>query len=93
MFRVTRDLHLPFMYIHKKFLWWWIKYPVQETNRCISDQCLYKCMKEGHYDFSSGEDSNYWYITDETLGNGQKCTISYYKDAEDFRNQHVEDFI
>ena len=93
MFRVTRDLNLPFIYIHKKFLFWWVKYAQFKTNRCICAQGLYKCMQEGHYDFAPGEDSNYWYITDESFGVFPKCTISYYKDAEDFRNQHAEDFI
>lgn len=53
-FRVTKDACLNTWYLHRKFMFWWVKYSVK-TNVYGSVAGVRYGMLNGHYEFGSGE--------------------------------------
>ena len=88
MFRITKDDHLDGWYVHKKFLFWWIKFGYPISNRVSDIRYLPKLLKHGSYNFKGGEYGNYFYIVDKKY-----CTIEYYKDEAEFIHKNAESLI
>lgn len=72
MFRITRDNGLDGVikfensgfYVHKKFLWFWIKWAPYKVNYANNIHVAYYCIKTGKYNFGSGEYADFYYIKD-----------------------------
>lgn len=87
MFRITKDTDWNLYFIHKKFLWMWVKYKVSisKTNTAFSLYLVHQIMKSGHYDFSVGEHADFFYIKD--VG---RYTEEFYESAEEFFDKNAE---
>ena len=88
MFRVTKDNYFDIWYIHKKFLFWWIKWVSPKTNLSSKFKNLYFLMEKGSYEFMPGEYGNYYYIVDK-----KQCTIEYFKNSKEFKEKYPEEFL
>lgn len=51
-------------HLHRKFLFWWVKYSIVKTNVYTSINSVRVAMLKGHYEFGGGEYGNWWYIKD-----------------------------
>lgn len=100
MFRVVKDPDFNLWYIHKKFLFWWVKwyhnpfrfagrdYQVNNSN-CVNDILKVPIViKNGKYSFRPGEYGNYFYTMDK-----KKPVIVYVKDDKEFKEKYAEEFI
>lgn len=92
MFRISKDPHLKLFYVHKKFLFWWIKWSIvnkfgQKKNIAKSVKSTASLMKLGSYDFSSGEDTSYFILIDI---HKESAVIEYFKTSEEFKSKYIE---
>lgn len=85
MFKITKDVHFNIYYIHKKFLWFWVKYSISKTNVVASHYSILQSMKKGHYEFSRGEYANWDYLMETGY-----YTERYYDSINDFVEKHGE---
>ena len=85
MFRITRDHHFNHWYIHKKFLFWWVKLGYPKSNVVSSINHVQSVMKNGTLNFNFGEYCNYYYVVDR-----EYCTIEYFNDIEEFIHKYAE---
>jgi len=85
MFRITKDPHMNIWYIHKKFLWWWVKWGTPKTNLVSNINNIPKMMKMGSYNFNLGECGNYYFIVERT-----KPKIEYFKNVDEFNQEYAE---
>lgn len=95
MYRVTKDIHHNFWYLHKKFLWKWVKVSTwngyRKSNCSHSIKSLHTKIKHGKLDFSLGEESNYFLIIDRyNLHSMGFCDIEYFKNEVEFTNKYAE---
>lgn len=92
MFRITKDVYLDMYYLHKKFLWFWVKYSAYniygyKKNAARDYSSLRKLFEQGRLDFSTGEYADYYYLSPA------HAKIMYVKNFEDFFDQYAEYFI
>lgn len=85
MFRVISDPDFRFFYVHKKFLWWWIKWGCPKSNMVSDISHIVKIMQMGCYNFSPGEFGNFYFIMDR-----RKPKIEYFIDIEEFKEKYAE---
>lgn len=72
-------------YVHKKFLWWWIKWGSPKSNMVSDIAHVPLIMNKGSYNFSSGEYGTFYYI----MGR-QKPKMEYFKNSQEFKEQYAE---
>jgi hypothetical protein len=96
LFRITTDDFSRIHFIHRKFLWFWVKWSLIKTNATKNnfaelDEILHH-MEIGSYDFSRGEHSNYWILLDGAERWGS-VEIEYVKNAKEYKVRHADKFI
>ena len=87
MFKVTHDLTMDIYYVHKKLLWFWVRWSNPKSNVCSNINLIYWKMKQGQYDFGTDNEVSHWITTDTPR------ITTYYDNAEDYLNKNVEYFI
>lgn len=88
MFRVTKDINYNVWFLHKKFLFWWVKYSSGRTNMSTSLTDVKLNMINGHFEFNTGEYGDFWYIKDHGY-----FTEEFFKNTNEFISMHAEDLI
>lgn len=106
-FRITTDtlgssLNMGNMhYIHRKFYWWWIKWctiKIDDQNRSVLNNIalnenLIDHLKNGRYQFSTGENLAYYFLLDKNSFYNSQYSVEYVESAEEYLLNHAEDFI
>ena len=89
MLRVTTDTRgVDIWYVHKVLGTDWVPFALLTRNLPpYSLREVYRTMVWGSFD-TSGENSNYTHIKQHGT-----FTEAFYQDAQDFKDQHVEEFI
>ena len=87
LFRVTKDACLDTWYLHRKFAFWWVKYPVK-TNVYQSIAGVHYGMLHGHYEFGSDKYGPRWRIN--ALGHIKE---EFYSCAQEFTDKNAEHLI
>lgn len=86
-FRVTKDSCLNTWYLHRKFLFWWVKYSIK-NNVYTSIASVRDGMLHGHYEFGSKEYGSWWYINDQGLFKEE-----FYGTVQEFIDENAEHLI
>jgi hypothetical protein len=86
-FRVTKDACFDVWYLHRKFLFWWVKYSIK-TNVYTSIAGVRDGMLHGHYEFGSGEYADWWYISAQGL-----IKEEFYSCVQEFIDENAEHLI
>lgn len=85
MFRITKDEEFDVWWIHKKFLFCWIKWSITKGNYVLKFEHIVQHLKQGKYEFGSGEYFNWWAVIDRG-----KYEQEFYKSVEDFIERNAE---
>lgn len=87
MYRVITDEITGIKYVQKKFLFLWLDYAMVMTNTALTTRHVFAQMSRGRYRL--GTTSFTWPST-QRHGN---YTTRNYRCPEDYKQEHIEDFI
>lgn len=109
MFRVVKDDRFSHYYIHKKFLWFWVKWSRQLQVNEIPTAMKYYGFKPGKTNFALAlheavkifKSGKYDFSIGEKShffyimdeNTSDTCTITYYNNVQEFMDDHAEDLI
>lgn len=88
MFRIIKDEGFDIWFIHKKFLFWWIKWSIGYHNTAYSLKSVHLVLKKGSYNFNRGEHANFFFIMDN-----KRYTEEFYETHNEFFEKNAEHFI
>jgi hypothetical protein len=79
---------LDIWYLHRKFLFWWVKYSIVKTNVYTSIADVRYGMLNGHYEFGAGEYVDWRYINAQGL-----VKEEFYSCAQEVLDKNAEHLI